>query len=229
MNVWEGTGSLPPEISFILCILAWITPLGALLAVACSIKGQGYRNCSNVRFYHTRLFRFTISILLVMIFLLISWFYVRLLCMLNTLNHKWQSTTAHRRVSRQNRTLLTTILICSSFFIGWAPATIHFMITCDTCQLLNFVTRQQFSVLFAFSCIQLSFIIGKSIMNPLIYSLRIPEVDTQIRALAQRVRFKISWFCRSNRTRSGGDVLQRDKQFVSFRTEGKEHENEAVL
>ncbi|KAK0395536.1 hypothetical protein QR680_001328 [Steinernema hermaphroditum] len=211
-----------------LCLLAWATPLVALFGVACSINGQGYRNCSDVRFYHTRLFRFSVSILLVVIFLLISWFYIRLLCMLNTLNHKWQSTTAHRRVSRQNRTLLTAILICSNFFIGWAPATIHFMITCETCRLLNFVNRQEFSVLFALSCIQLSFIIGKSIMNPLIYSLRIPEVDTQIRALAERVRSLLTPLCRFARNQNSGELLRKGAHSVSIKCDDNA-ENKAVL
>lgn len=98
--------------------------------------------------------------------------------------HHWKaSRSAQKRVSRENKTLTTTILICSSFFIGWAPATIHFTITCDTCELLK---EQKFRVLFFFSCIQLSFILGKSLLNPLIYSIRIPEIEQQLEAMKDK-------------------------------------------
>jgi len=173
------------NISFILCIIAWLAPLTVLFSLACFIPGQGYHDdCMNVAFYHAREFRLSVSILLVIIFIFITWCYIKLLLLLRTQAAHWRtSRSAQKRVSRENKTLWTTILICSSFFIGWAPATIHFTITCDTCDLLR---QQRFRVLFFFSCIQLSFILGKSLMNPLIYSLRIPEVDAELRELIHK-------------------------------------------
>lgn len=40
---------------------------------------------------------------------------------------------------------------------------------------------------FILSCVQLSFIMGKSLINPLIYSIRIPEVDAQIRRFSKNL------------------------------------------
>ncbi|CAD5214875.1 unnamed protein product [Bursaphelenchus xylophilus] len=166
------------NIALVLCLGAWILPLTVLFALSLIFEDQGFYNCYNVRFYHSRVFRTSVSVLLLIIFLMIMYCYSKLLCMLRTQSAKWRSKSAQNRMTRENKTLWTAILICSSFFVGWAPATIHFTITCNTCDLLR---EQRFRVLFLFSCIQLSFILGKSLLNPLIYSLRIPEVDAQIR------------------------------------------------
>uniref|UniRef100_A0AC35FPS6 G-protein coupled receptors family 1 profile domain-containing protein n=1 Tax=Panagrolaimus sp. PS1159 TaxID=55785 RepID=A0AC35FPS6_9BILA len=167
-----------------LCVIAWLSPLAVLFGLASFIPEQGYHDCMNVEFYHSRLFRMSISGLLILIFLFITWCYFRLIIILRSQAHHWKaSRSAQKRVSRENKTLTTTILICSSFFIGWAPATIHFTITCDTCELLK---EQKFRVLFFFSCIQLSFILGKSLLNPLIYSIRIPEIEQQLEAMKDK-------------------------------------------
>uniref|UniRef100_A0A915EQ32 G-protein coupled receptors family 1 profile domain-containing protein n=1 Tax=Ditylenchus dipsaci TaxID=166011 RepID=A0A915EQ32_9BILA len=180
-----------------LCTLAWITPLLVLLILASSFPSQGYWNCTNVKFYHSRVFRLSVSCLLITIFLLITTCYIRLLWILrqqpslddqqqqkpkassgtsnsraklqHQLTNKEKGESSERRVARENKTVWTTILICSSFFLGWAPATIHFTITCDTCDLLK----------------DLCFILGKSIVNPLIYSIRIPEVKKEIRLMTR--------------------------------------------
>lgn len=152
------------------------------------VTGEGYWDCANMdTFYQRRLFRYCVSSLLLLIFIAITTFYCRLLLILHTQRKKWRQfhssaracdngsaimkapTASERRVIRENKTLWTTILICSSFFIGWAPATIHFTITCLTCELLR---EQRFRTLFLLSCIQLCFILAKSLVNPLIYSMR---------------------------------------------------------
>uniref|UniRef100_A0A7E4V9Y3 G_PROTEIN_RECEP_F1_2 domain-containing protein n=1 Tax=Panagrellus redivivus TaxID=6233 RepID=A0A7E4V9Y3_PANRE len=179
-----------------LCITVWLAPLIVLFGLASSISGQGFHNCMDVRFYHSRLFRVAVSSLLIAIFVFIIFCYTKLLLLLRAQANHWKaSRSAQKRVSRENRTLWTTILICSSVFIGWAPATIHFTITCDTCDLLK---EQQFRVLFLFSCVQLSFILGKSLMNPLIYSLRIPEVDMQLKSLMHKYVRPIWKLCGCN-------------------------------
>uniref|UniRef100_A0A914CB27 G-protein coupled receptors family 1 profile domain-containing protein n=1 Tax=Acrobeloides nanus TaxID=290746 RepID=A0A914CB27_9BILA len=171
------------QLAIICCFISWLFPSLTLFIIASSFPDQGFHNCSNVEFYHSIFFRASISSLLLIIFMIITWCYIRLCCILRAKAAKWQSRSIKRRVSRENKTLFTTVLICSSFFIGWMPATVHFTITCKTCDLLR---SQQYRVLFLFSCIQLAFILAKSLLNPLIYAFRIPEVDTEIRNLFNR-------------------------------------------
>ncbi|KAL3098353.1 hypothetical protein niasHS_000365 [Heterodera schachtii] len=83
-----------------------------------------------------------------------------------------------KRRRRERRTLWTTLLICASFLLGWAPASLLFALTCSDCRVL--ASPANYRVLFALSCTQLAFLLAKSLLNPLIYSLRIPEVNAHI-------------------------------------------------
>ncbi|CAK5082828.1 unnamed protein product [Meloidogyne enterolobii] len=84
------------------------------------------------------------------------------------------------------RTTVTAILICASFFLGWAPAAILFALTCEDCGVL--LDRKSFRAIFLLSCLQLAFILLKSFLNPLIYSLRVPDVDTQVRLFRRKLQ-----------------------------------------
>lgn len=67
------------NISFVLCIIAWLAPVTVLFSLACFIPGQGYHDdCMNVSFYHAMEFRLSVSILLVIIFIFITWCYIKL-------------------------------------------------------------------------------------------------------------------------------------------------------
>uniref|UniRef100_A0A915NZW1 G-protein coupled receptors family 1 profile domain-containing protein n=3 Tax=Meloidogyne TaxID=189290 RepID=A0A915NZW1_9BILA len=146
------------------CLIAWIAPFSVLLFLSLGIKGQGYWNCQHVDFYHSRLFRLFVSFLLVAIFL--------------------KSSLEKNR--REMRTTVTAILICASFFLGWAPAAILFALTCEDCGVL--LDRKSFRAIFLLSCLQLAFILLKSFLNPLIYSLRVPDVDTQVRLFRRKLQ-----------------------------------------
>ncbi|KAI1720032.1 7 transmembrane receptor (rhodopsin family) domain-containing protein [Ditylenchus destructor] len=201
-----------------LCVVAWLTPLLALLLLATAFPNEGYWDCTNIKFYHTKAFRLSISTMLVAIFIIITTSYIGLLWILRIQRDKWrrqrtapisensyhqngdsqtqalqqQSNGGERKVARENRTLWTAILICTSFFLGWAPACLHFSITYDGGPLREI---RRFRTLFLFSCIQLCFILGKSLVNPLIYSLRIPEVKKEIRSMTTLPKWarKILW------------------------------------
>uniref|UniRef100_A0A0N4ZBB1 G_PROTEIN_RECEP_F1_2 domain-containing protein n=1 Tax=Parastrongyloides trichosuri TaxID=131310 RepID=A0A0N4ZBB1_PARTI len=175
--------------TFIVCILIWILPSLFLVILASSFKNQGFRNCWEFdNFYHTRVFRVSVSTTIVIIFLIIIFCYARMIYLLRLKRRKWQSRSASNKTKNDNRTVHTTVLICSSFFIGWAPATIQFAITCGRCQLMRFETVQGYKFLFYFSCLQLTFLLGKTLMNPLIYSFRIPEVDRELRKMHNSIK-----------------------------------------
>uniref|UniRef100_A0A915M7B8 G-protein coupled receptors family 1 profile domain-containing protein n=3 Tax=Meloidogyne incognita group TaxID=654580 RepID=A0A915M7B8_MELJA len=177
------------------CLIAWIAPFSVLLFLSLGIKGQGYWNCQHVDFYHSRLFRLFVSFLLVAIFLLITSFYICLLVKLRAnrkrFSNKNESIHGQRKSSleknrREMRTTVTAILICASFFLGWAPAAILFALTCEDCGVL--LDRKSFRAIFLLSCLQLAFILLKSFLNPLIYSLRVPDVDTQVRLFRRKLQ-----------------------------------------
>uniref|UniRef100_A0A914I099 G-protein coupled receptors family 1 profile domain-containing protein n=1 Tax=Globodera rostochiensis TaxID=31243 RepID=A0A914I099_GLORO len=193
-----------------LCALSWVVPPGCLWLLALSRPNQGFWDCERPDFYHTRVFRWTVSALLGIIFCAITLCYAKLLYILRLQHEKWpqqqqkqqhrpslfrdsrRSTTdaipcgdvpppalcASKRRRRERRTLWTTLLICASFLLGWAPASLLFALTCADCRVL--ASPDHYRVLFALSCTQLAFLLAKSLLNPLIYSLRIPEVNAHI-------------------------------------------------
>lgn len=67
----------------IACVFAWLGPFFTLLALSLAFPGQGFwsQHCQRVDFYHSRLFRICVSLLLVSIFLVITSCYVRLVCL----------------------------------------------------------------------------------------------------------------------------------------------------
>uniref|UniRef100_A0A0N5C915 G_PROTEIN_RECEP_F1_2 domain-containing protein n=1 Tax=Strongyloides papillosus TaxID=174720 RepID=A0A0N5C915_STREA len=175
--------------TFIVCTLIWILPPLFLIILASSFQNQGFRDCWEFdNFYHTRVFRVSVSSIIVIIFFIIIFCYARMIYLLRLKRKKWQSRSASNKTKNDNKTVNTTVWICLSFFIGWAPATLQFSITCSTCDLMRYETIQGYKLIFYFSCLQLTFLLGKTLMNPLIYSLRIPEVDKELRKMNNGVK-----------------------------------------
>ncbi|KAL7076602.1 hypothetical protein ACQ4LE_004660 [Meloidogyne hapla] len=191
------------RIAFLFCICAWSFPSIILFILSLSRPNQGLFNCERVDFYNEKIFRWAVAGLLAILFLAITLCYARLLCLMhsrNIVNNKSinsnngslpQSARSNnnnneRKRRRERRTLWTTLLICASFLLGWAPASVLFAITCSECRLLNSIGS--FRLLFGLSCIQLSFLLAKSLLNPLIYSLRIPEVREQFNRQINRMQ-----------------------------------------
>uniref|UniRef100_A0A0K0E4H5 G_PROTEIN_RECEP_F1_2 domain-containing protein n=1 Tax=Strongyloides stercoralis TaxID=6248 RepID=A0A0K0E4H5_STRER len=175
--------------TFIVCTLIWIIPPLFLIILASSFKNQGFRDCWEFdNFYHTRIFRVAVSSIIVIIFFIITFCYARMIYLLRLKRKKWQSKSATNKTRNDNRTVLTTVWICLSFFIGWAPATLQFSITCSTCHLMRYETVQGYKLIFYFSCLQLTFLLGKTLMNPLIYSFRIPEVERELHRMHSGIK-----------------------------------------
>nr|CAD2170653.1 unnamed protein product [Meloidogyne enterolobii] len=188
------------RIAFLLCICAWSFPSIILFILSLSRENQGLFNCERVDFYNEKVFRWAVAGLLAILFLAITLCYARLLCLMHSRNNivnnnknenslpqsARSNNSNERKRRRERRTLWTTLLICASFLLGWAPASVLFAITCSECRLLSSIGS--FRLLFGLSCIQLSFLLAKSLLNPLIYSLRIPEVREQFNRQINRIQ-----------------------------------------
>nr|CAD2139448.1 unnamed protein product [Meloidogyne enterolobii] len=189
------------RIAFLLCICAWSFPSIILFILSLSRENQGLFNCERVDFYNEKIFRWAVAGLLAILFLAITLCYARLLCLMHSRNNivnnnnknenslpqsARSNNSNERKRRRERRTLWTTLLICASFLLGWAPASVLFAITCSECRLLSSIGS--FRLLFGLSCIQLSFLLAKSLLNPLIYSLRIPEVREQFNRQINRIQ-----------------------------------------
>uniref|UniRef100_A0A1I8BG74 G_PROTEIN_RECEP_F1_2 domain-containing protein n=1 Tax=Meloidogyne hapla TaxID=6305 RepID=A0A1I8BG74_MELHA len=144
------------------CLIAWIVPFSVLLFLSLGIKGQGYWNCQHLLKLRANRKRFSSK---------------------NESIHGQRKSSLEKN-RREMRTTVTAILICASFFLGWAPAAILFALTCEDCGVL--LDRKSFRAIFLLSCLQLAFILLKSFLNPLIYSLRVPDVDTQVRLFRRK-------------------------------------------
>ncbi|KAI6184145.1 hypothetical protein M3Y97_00564900 [Aphelenchoides bicaudatus] len=173
-------------LAFIICIFVWIVPIVALVLLSLSFENQGYYNCMHVYFYTSRAFRYTVSGVIFVIFVLIIICYSKILYLLKRQTSKVKSRSTETRVYR---ILWTAVMICTSYFVGWFPALIVFTLTCSTCDLLR---EQKFKVIFFLSCIQLAFILLKSTLNPIIYTLRVPEVRFEARQCLRRFGKRIN-------------------------------------
>ncbi|KAF7638519.1 G_PROTEIN_RECEP_F1_2 domain-containing protein [Meloidogyne graminicola] len=195
------------RLAFLLCIFAWSFPSACLFILSLSRPNQGLFNCERVDFYNEKIFRWAVAGFLTILFLAITLCYARLLYLMHSRNINNSNNNSsssiiiqsikknnlnERKRKRERRTLWTTLLICISFLLGWAPASILFAITCSECNILNNIGS--FRLLFGLSCVQLSFLLAKSLLNPLIYSLRIPEVREQFNKQINKIKsFKLKY------------------------------------
>lgn len=166
------------------------------------IRCQGY--CLRTGIWHTLEFRLVIFFAFFSPFILMSIFYLMFLILFRRQERKFcrvpnsnsSSSTAelfkqqprrHSSIKKQKsqrqqlqksrRTFTTTLLIWFTFMLGWMPACSLFVLTCHTCPIpFPRETVDNVRAVFIMSVISNLFILCKSLVNPIIYAIRIPEI-----------------------------------------------------
>uniref|UniRef100_A0A915KMN7 G-protein coupled receptors family 1 profile domain-containing protein n=1 Tax=Romanomermis culicivorax TaxID=13658 RepID=A0A915KMN7_ROMCU len=80
-----------------------------------------------------------------------------------------------QQLQRKRNTLLTTLLIWSTFFVAWFPVATIYVLSCDTC-VFSPHKRYHFKAVFTVSTVAQFGILTKTLINPIIYAVRIPEI-----------------------------------------------------
>ncbi|VDP43019.1 unnamed protein product [Soboliphyme baturini] len=173
-------------------VLLWVIPPVALLLCFASIENQGFRSpdgkCTDVDFFHKLEFRLTISIIILLFIVMMSLLYIAVLVFLNKEAKKFlikQHCSNSQRIRRMRNTLVTTLIIWGTFVVGWIPTSLIFVLTCSTC-LFPYSQTSAYNVVFFISILANLCILLKSLVNPIVYAIRIPEIRTVMTRLLQR-------------------------------------------
>ncbi|CAJ0581370.1 unnamed protein product, partial [Mesorhabditis spiculigera] len=157
------------QVTQVVILIIWAVPPILLFAYFSSYQNEGYRNpkCEGVSFYENLYFRLAVSLIIVVLILITCILYWNMLRKISTVRTKMATANPRGR-----RTVVTAVLIFSTFLIGWLPASIMFVLTAEGMPLY----RNSSIVVNILSIVVLVAIMAKSLTNPIIYATRIPEI-----------------------------------------------------
>lgn len=168
-----------------LMILLWVTPPVGFLLVFLAFNDETFyaRHC-NAQFLDKTGFRLAVFSLIFVPLGLMTIVYVKIAFLLSMLQRQVHGRTTSQQqqksLRRKAKTIITALLIVSTFLIGWVPSIALYAVTCQSCvfpykELIKY-PRSTLSLTIAVNTL----IIMKGLLNPLIYGIRIPEIQKAI-------------------------------------------------
>ncbi|XP_064458741.1 adenosine receptor A1-like [Ornithodoros turicata] len=161
----------------------WLLPLAFFFIYFCSVPGQGFqsRDCL-YDFILCSPFRITLSGL----------FFFPLVMMTLIYGHIFIVVRRHQRgagiavslpgqLRRSIKAMVTTLLILGTYLLGWVPAVIFYVLTCLDCALP--IISLPLDVRLTFGILTNSLVLLKSLADPVIYVVRMPEIQSAFRLM----------------------------------------------
>lgn len=218
---------LTPFTTNTVIFLTWIVPPIALLICYGTIPDQGYQSpngtCMVLDFFNTLEFRLAIFGLIFTLLIAMIILYVAVLIILHRMKRKFAQKSANQsqnqarqlQLKRKRNTFVTTFLISFTFFVGWFPSSLIFVLTCNSCP---YSVKNRFSdqTVFIVSMIAQSVILTKTLINPIIYAVRIPEISQVIKD------FNKKWCCPARRKKKEPETLQTENRCVRYNREDEQ-------
>ncbi|KAF2365306.1 G protein-coupled receptor rhodopsin-like, partial [Trinorchestia longiramus] len=127
----------PGRVKTIIALL-WAVPNLCLFVGFASIPGQGFQapGCTDVYFYFHVNFRVVTMTVIVTPMLLLTIIYCMIFRLLRERGMEVVSGE-QRAQQRRRKTMTTSLLIVGTFAIGWLPASVSYVLLCDSCLIPN--------------------------------------------------------------------------------------------
>lgn len=164
---------------------AWLFPIIMNIVYFASVPGEGYQssNCTTDFMYDMHFRAFTGAVfflpLIIMIFI-----YMHIVLIINSPD--FALTQYHRSLHYRTRlrAIVTTLLFLGSYIVGWMPAVMFFVLTCDNC-IRPVASINQMTTLITTTIIN-SLIVLKSLVDAILYTSRIRELREAVRKMHSR-------------------------------------------
>lgn len=180
----------------IIVLLLWIVPFLLILTYFLTVPDQDYwLDCDNPSFMSEVTFRYSFTLLFFVPLILMIFCYTHILIIIKKQQRRWaqlsragstrtrgiRNTTCKQRNSMEGniKAIYTTLLILGSCVIGWVPACLIFLFICSYGCLYN-STNINPNVAFYISVTINVLVILKTLVNPIIYSSRMVEIQVRI-------------------------------------------------
>lgn len=152
---------------------------------------QGFRSshCDNrmrYDFYESFTYRSLVSALILIPFIIMVVLYAHMFMILK--RKSMVTSSKSTQMAKKRRTIITTIFIVLTFGTGWLPSSVSFLLMCRQCPLP--LIHYPFGVVFAISLFGIVMILTKTLINPIIYAVRIPELKDASERLRLKLRLK---------------------------------------
>ncbi|BES98197.1 7 transmembrane receptor (rhodopsin family) [Nesidiocoris tenuis] len=190
----------------IVCFFLWVVPPGGLLTYCWLLEDDGFSlqapGC-DIKFIYTSEFRTTVSLVFFTSVSLIVLIYLHIYILVkrhqanrnrfrrvgSTYSRTGSQTERQQAQNRNEKAFWTTLIIVGSVILGFAPASLYFMLVCGECPVRSDWASPWVRIPVAF--LNNFFIIFKTLINSYIYAARMHEIKNAIR----RMRYSTSVKC----------------------------------
>lgn len=178
----------------ILVVLLWLIPISLHVTYFLTVPDQTYWFECTKAFTSEMDFRYRFTSLFFIPIIIMAFCYTHILIIVRNQQKKWAQlsrsgstrTRGVRNSCQQKKTLdgnvkaiYTTLLILGSCIIGWLPACLAFVLICDNGCVF---TLRNINTIFFMSWFINNLIILKTLVNPIIYSARMIEIQVHLHA-----------------------------------------------
>ncbi|XP_076321122.1 adrenocorticotropic hormone receptor-like [Tachypleus tridentatus] len=160
-------------------ISIWIGSLCFFFLYFSSVPNQGFQSfgCEDNSFYQLSTFRTVVSSLFLLPLLLMTAVYIHIFLIVR--QHQRLQVSSFCQFNRNVKSVVTTLLIIGTYFVCWVPALLYFAVTCLDCIVPH--TSIPEHIRLPVGIVANSLIILKSLVNPVIYTGRMTEVQEAVR------------------------------------------------
>lgn len=166
---------------YVVIALFWLGPMLGYFTFFTLTPGEAFRseNCRSNQWTYSYSFRLSVLIVMLAPLLGMISLYIRMVISLLRVDNQLYGRKGIGCVflKRKLRTITTALLMIVTFLIGWLPPTLVFFLICPTCiyPYTEFSEKQP-RLFIGIAIVTNLLIILKSLVNPLIYGIRIPEI-----------------------------------------------------
>lgn len=161
-------------------VTIWLCPIAFFFIYFSSVPGDGFQSprCTTFDFMLFSPFRITVAVL----------FFVPLIAMIAIYTHIFAIVRRHqpqnnssstRRLQRNVKAAVTTLLILGAYVLGWMPAVLYFILTCLDCPV-PFLSIPHYVRVPVGLFINVMVTV-RCLADPVLYLIRMPEVRDALR------------------------------------------------
>lgn len=167
----------------LLCAAAtWVCPIAFFFVYFSSVPNEGFQSheCSHFNFLLYSPFRITTAILFFVPLAAMTFIYAHIFAIVR--RHQPQNnSSSDKRLRRNIKAAVTTLLILTAYVLGWMPAVLYFVLSCLDCAAP--FPSIPISVRLPVGVFANAMIAARCLADPVLYFIRMPEIRDALREM----------------------------------------------
>ncbi|CAL1293408.1 unnamed protein product [Larinioides sclopetarius] len=161
----------------------WVMPVVFFLSYFSLVPKDGFQSqyCARYDFLLRIPFRVTTSVLFFVPLVLMCGMYTHMFILVRKHQRGLLQSPSSRQLHKNVKATITTLLILGTYILGWMPAVLYFVLTCLDCPMPFSEIPLRIRILTGIFVN--SMIVVKSLVDPIIYVVRMPEIKNAMGAI----------------------------------------------